>query len=197
GEDTVRRIRKGDFRTALQTPATTVVEGHYRTQGQEHAPIETQVSVALTDAMGRTHIWSVGAAPFFQQPFLAGILGKPQSKVHLISGAIGGAFGGKNDLHADHVCAVLSLYTNGRPVRWQWTREDEMRASTCRGAMHITFQDVVTSEGRILGRQVRSVRDGGAYVLTNDYVMSKHAFGVAGPYDIPNVEVDAYAVLTN
>jgi len=197
GEETVRRIRKGDFRSAVGTPGTTVVEGHFRTQGQEHAPIETQVSVALTDAMERTHIWSVGAAPFFQQPFIAGILGKPQSKVHLISGPVGGAFGGKNDLHADHVCAVLSLYTDGRPVRWQWTREEEMQASTCRGAMHIAFHDVVTPEGRIIGRQVRSIRDGGAYVLTNDYVMSKHAFGVAGPYDIPNVEVDAYAVLTN
>jgi len=197
GDETVRRIRKGDVDAAFAVDGILVVKGSYRTQGQEHAPIETQVSVARTDAMGRTHIWTVGAAPFFQQPALAGILGKPQSKVHLIAGVVGGAFGGKNDLHADHVCAVLSLYTNGRPVRWRWTREEEMRASTCRGAMHISFEDAVTPEGRIVGRKVRSVRDGGAYTLSNDYVVSKHAFGVTGPYDVPNVRVDAYAVLTN
>jgi CO/xanthine dehydrogenase Mo-binding subunit len=53
------------------------------------------------------------------------------------------------------------------------------------------------SDGRIIARKVQSIRDGGAYVLTNDYVVAKHAFGVNGPYDIPNVWVDAYAVFTN
>jgi CO/xanthine dehydrogenase Mo-binding subunit len=196
GEETVRRVRKGDIDAAFAA-ADVVVEGYYRSQGQEHAPIETQVSVAQTDAMGRTHIWSVGQAPFFQQPVIAGILGKPASKVRILGGVTGGGFGGKTDLHADHICAVLSLYTNGRPVRWQWTREEEMQASTCRGAMHMWFEDAVTSEGRIIGRKQRSVRDGGAYVLTNEYVMSKHAFGVSGPYDIPNVDIEGYAVLTN
>ena len=59
------------------------------------------------------------------------------------------------------------------------------------------FKDGVMKDGRIIARQVRSIRDGGAYILTNDYVGSKHAFGVAGPYNIPNVKVDAYAILTN
>jgi CO/xanthine dehydrogenase Mo-binding subunit len=196
GDQTVRRVRKGDLEAAFAA-ADAVIEGRFRSQGQEHAPIETQVSLAQTDAMGRTHIWSVGQAPFFQQPVLAGILGKPQSKVHLVGGVVGGAFGGKTDLHADHICSVLSLYTDGRPVRWQWTRAEEMQASTCRGAMHMWFEDAVTSDGRIVGRKVRSIRDGGAYVLTNEYVMSKHAFGICGPYDIPNVDVEALAVLTN
>jgi CO/xanthine dehydrogenase Mo-binding subunit len=155
------------------------------------------VSIAMTDASGKTHIWSVGQALFFQQPFIASILRKPLAKVRLIGGITGGAFGGKTDLHADHICAVLSLYTEGRPVRWQWTRQEEMQASTCRGAMHMWFEDAVRADGRIIGRRQRSIRDGGAYVLTNEYVMSKHAYGVCGPFNIPNVEVEAYAVLTN
>lgn len=52
-------------------------------------------------------------------------------------------------------------------------------------------------DGRIIAREVRSIRDGGAYILTNDYVGSKHAYGVAGPYNIPNVKVDTYVMLTN
>jgi CO/xanthine dehydrogenase Mo-binding subunit len=59
------------------------------------------------------------------------------------------------------------------------------------------FKDGVMKDGRIIARQVRTIRDGGAYVLTNDYVVSKHAFGVAGPYNIPNVKIDAYGILTN
>jgi CO/xanthine dehydrogenase Mo-binding subunit len=117
--------------------------------------------------------------------------------VHMIGGILGGGFGSKNDPHADHLCAVLSLYTQGRPVKWVWTREEEFVASTHRGATHMWFKDGVMKDGRIIARKIKSVRDGGAYPSTNDYVVRKHAYGVAGPYNIPNVWIDAYAVFTN
>lgn len=196
GDKPYRAIRKGDVDPALKK-ADFIIEGYYRTAAQEHCPIETQVSIAQTDAMERTHIYSVTQAAFFNQGTLAGILKKPQSKVHMIAGVVGGGFGAKNDPHADHICAVLSLYTDGRPVKWLWTREEEFLASTHRGAMHMYFTDGVMKDGRIIARKIKSYRDGGAYVLTNDYVQSKHAFGVAGPYNIPNVYVDAYVVFTN
>lgn len=196
GETPYRPVRKGDVDAAFEQ-ADHVIEGYYRTAAQEHCPIETQVSIAQTDSMERTHIHSVVQAIFFNQGTLAGILGKPQSKVHMIGGVVGGGFGSKNDPHADHICAVLSLYTDGKPVKWLWTREEEFVASTHRGSMHMYFTDGVMSDGRIIARKVRSIRDGGAYVLTNDYVMNKHAFGVNGPYHVPNVWVDAYAVFTN
>jgi CO/xanthine dehydrogenase Mo-binding subunit len=196
GETPYRPIRKGDVDAAFEK-ADHVVEGYYRTAAQEHCPIETQVTIAQTDSMGRTHLHSVVQAIFFNQGTLAAILGKPQSKVHMIGGVVGGGFGAKNDPHTDPICSVLSLYTDGKPVKWLWTREEEFVASTHRGAMHMYFTDGVMNDGRVVARKVRSIRDGGAYVLTNDYVMNKHAFGVNGPYDIPNVWVDAYAVFTN
>jgi CO/xanthine dehydrogenase Mo-binding subunit len=177
--------------------ADTIVEGYYRSQAQEHCPIETQVSIAQTDGMDRTHIWTVHQAVFFNQAAYAKILNKPQSKVHMIGGVVGGGFGSKNDPHADHITAVMSLYTDGRPVKWLWTREEEFVASTHRGAMHMFFKDGVMKDGRIVARQVRSIRDGGAYSLTNDYVVAKHAYGVGGPYNIPNVKIEAYAIFTN
>lgn len=191
-----RPIRRGDVESAFEK-ADHIVEGYYRTAAQEHSPIETQVSIAQTDAMGRTHIHTVTQAVFLNQATVAQIVQVPQSKVHMIGGVVGGGFGSKNDPHADHICAVLSLYTDGRPVKWLWTREEELVASTHRGAMHMFFKDGVLKDGRIIARKVRSIRDGGAYVLTNDYVVAKHAFAVAGPYDIPNVWVDAYAIFTN
>jgi CO/xanthine dehydrogenase Mo-binding subunit len=196
GDTPYRPIRRGNVEAGFEQ-ADYIVEGNYRTAAQEHCPIETQVSIAQTDMMDRTHIYSVTQAVFFNQAHYASILKKPQSKVHMIGGVVGGAFGAKNDPHADHICAVLSLYTNGKPVKWLWTRKEEFVASTHRGAMHMFFKDGVMNDGRIIAREVRSIRDGGAYVLTNDYVMSKHAFAVAGPYNIPNVKIDAYAILTN
>ncbi|HEX9795948.1 MAG TPA: molybdopterin cofactor-binding domain-containing protein [Anaerolineales bacterium] len=191
-----RPVIRGDVEAAF-AQADHIIEGYFRTAAQEHCPIETQTSVVQTDSMGRTHIHTVTQAVFFNQGTLASILKKPQSMVHMLGGIVGGGFGAKNDPHTDHICAVLSLYTNGRPVRWIWTREEEFVASTQRGATHMFFKDAVTNDGHIIGRQVRSVRDGGAYVLTNDYVAAKHAFAVSGPYNIPNIRTHAYAVLTN
>lgn len=159
--------------------------------------IEMQCSIAQTDAMGRTHVNTMSQAIWFNKMWLAPILDKPQSMVHMMGGVVGGGFGSKNDPHADLICAVLSLYTDTRPVKWLWTREEEFVASTHRGAMHMYFKDGVMKDGRIIARQVRSIRDGGGYILTNDYVGSKHAYGVAGPYNIPNVKVDTYVILTN
>ena len=196
GDKPCRQIRKGDFDAAIEQ-ADFVVDGYYRTAAQEQSPIETQVSVCQTDGMGRTHIYTVSQAIFFNQGALSGILQKPQSKVHMLGGILGGGFGAKNDPHADPITAVASLYTNGKPVKWLWTREEEFIASTHRAATHMFFKDGVMKDGKIIARSVRSIRDGGAYILTNDYVVNKHAYGVAGPYNIPNVKVDSYGILTN
>jgi CO/xanthine dehydrogenase Mo-binding subunit len=196
GDLPYRAVRKGDVQTGFAR-ADHIVEHYYRTAAQEHSPIETQVSIAQTDGMGRTHIYSVTQAAFFNQGTLASILKKTNSQVHMMAGVVGGGFGSKNDPHADHICAVLSLYSGGRPVKWLWSREEEFVASTHRGATHMFFKDGVMKDGRIIARQIKSIRDGGAYVLTNDYVQGKHAFGVAGPYNIPNIWVDSYVVFTN
>jgi CO/xanthine dehydrogenase Mo-binding subunit len=196
GDQDHMRIRKGDVDAAF-AKADIIVESYFRTAAQEHSPIETQASIAYTDSMGRTHVYTCTQAVFFNHGTIAAILGKPQSAVHMIGGIVGGGFGSKNDPHADHICAVVSLYTGGRPVKWVWTREEEFVASTHRGATHLWFKDGVMKDGRIIARKIKSVRDGGAYPSTNDYVVRKAAYGVAGPYNIPNVWVDAYAVFTN
>ena len=190
------RVRKGDVEAGFRQ-ADHIVENYFRTAAQEHSPIETQASIAYTDSMGRTHIYTVTQAVFFNQGTIAGILNKPQADVHMIGGILGGGFGSKNDPHADHICAVLSLYTSGRPVKWVWTREEEFVASTHRGATHIWFKDGVMKDGRIVARQIKMVRDGGAYPSTNDYVIRKASYGIAGPYNIPNVWIDSYSIFTN
>jgi len=196
GERDHLQIRKGDVEQGFAA-ADHIVESYFRTAAQEHSPIETQSSIAHTDSMGRTHIYTVTQAVFFNQGTIAAILGKPQASVHMIGGILGGGFGSKNDPHADHICAVLSLYTGGRPVKWIWTREEEFVASTHRAATHLWFKDGVTKDGRLLARQIKMVRDGGAYASTNDYVVRKACYGIAGPYNIPNVWIDGYSIFTN
>ncbi len=209
-----RRVVLGDVEAGFAA-ADHIVEGSYRTSSVEHAPLETQVSLAVPGDGGRLTIHTVSQSLVFHRALLARILemdendlriagwagrtrngwqGKPQ--IDFRSGTVGGGFGGKNDIHADHVTALLALKT-GRPVKWRWTREEEMLYSTHRGVWQITIRDGVLASGRIVARQVRSIRDAGAYSALNTYVVEKHAFNVSGPYFVPNILAEGYCVYTN
>lgn len=195
GDYPYRPIRLGDVEKGL-AEADTIVEGSYRVQNQQHCQMEPHVSIAMVDGTDRFTICTVSQAPFSHQGQIAGTLGVHPSKVQMVGGTVGGGFGSKNDVLVDHVVAVLALRT-GRPVKWRWTREEEFVASTCRGAWHMEFKDGVTKDGRIIARKIRSVYDCGAYDLMTDYVVTKHCSLLAGPYAIPNVWIDGYAIFTN
>jgi CO/xanthine dehydrogenase Mo-binding subunit len=85
----------------------------------------------------------------------------------------------------------------GRPIRYVYTRDEEMRVSSTRGAWRMYFKDGVKKDGRIIARKVTSYADAGAYNRHTPYAVTKHAANVSGPYDIPNVWIDAYCVYTN
>ena len=207
-----RRVVLGDVEAGFAA-ADCIVEGSYRTSSVEHAPLETQVSLAVPGDGGRLTIHTVSQSLVFHRAMLARILemdendlgvagwagrtqsgwqGKPQ--IDFRSGTVGGGFGGKNDIHADHVTALLALKT-GRPVKWRWTREEEMLYSTHRGVWQISIRDGVLKSGRIVARQIRSIRDAGAYSALNTYVVEKHAFNVSGPYFVPNVLAEALSLI--
>jgi CO/xanthine dehydrogenase Mo-binding subunit len=113
-----------------------------------------------------------------------------------VGGTVGGGFGSKNDIHADHVTALLALKT-GQPCKWRWTREEDLLYSTFRGAWRITIKDGVKKDGRIVARKIKSIRDAGAYSTLNPYVVDKNSFLATGPYFIPNVYIAGYCVYTN
>jgi CO/xanthine dehydrogenase Mo-binding subunit len=214
GERPCRKVVFGDVEAGF-SEADHIIEGEFRTNPVEHAPMETQVSLAVPEGKGRLTIYTVSQSLLFHHGLLAGILKMDkddlrikrlaekslydsQGDIHITfrSGTVGGSFGAKNDIHADHVTALLALKT-GQPVKWRWTREEETLYSTHRGGWHIRIKDGVKKDGRIVARQVTSIRDAGAYSALNTYVVDKHCFMVTGPYSIPNVYVEGYCVYTN
>jgi CO/xanthine dehydrogenase Mo-binding subunit len=85
----------------------------------------------------------------------------------------------------------------GRPIRYVFSRDEEMRVSSTRGAWRMYFKDGINKDGRIIARKVTSYADAGAYNRHTPYAVTKHAANVAGPYSIPNVWIDAHCVYTN
>jgi len=195
GDKPFREIVSGNIEAGFKE-ADEIIEAEYVEPSFEHAALETQCSVAVPEANGKLTIYTVSQCPWFHIGPLCGVLKMPMNKVRYIGGTIGGGFGGKNDIHADHVTALLALKT-GRPVKWRWTREEELLYSTHRGAWHIHFKDGVKKNGRIVARQVRSIRDSGAYTSLNPYGVEIHCLVVNGPYYIPNVRIEGSLVYTN
>jgi CO/xanthine dehydrogenase Mo-binding subunit len=190
-----RRVRYGDAAAARAT-ADHVIEGTYQTSPTEHAPTETTGCIAKPEADGRITVHTNTQALYFSLDNTAIILQIEPARLHFIGGTVGGGFGGKVDVITEPIACLAALKT-GRPVRYVYTREEEMRVSSTRSGNRIRIVDGVMNDGRIVSREVTSYHDAGAYSRHSPYGATKHAANVAGPYTIPNVSIDVHCVYTN
>ncbi|MBV8431137.1 MAG: molybdopterin-dependent oxidoreductase [Solirubrobacterales bacterium] len=190
-----RRVRKGDLGWAFDQ-ADVIVSGVYRPQAIEHCPLETQVAVVVPEPSGRLVIYSCTQAMYFSLGVVAAHLEVPLNRLKFVGGTVGGGFGGKVDTASETISALLAL-KSGRPVKWRWTREEELLASSTRAPWHIEIEDAVTDDGWILGRRTVTLHDSGAYARFSPYGLTKHAFHHTGAYTIPNLRFDGFVVFTN
>ena len=190
-----RQIRKGNIDWAFDR-ADVVVQGVYRPQAIEHAPLETQVSLSVPEPDGRLTIYSCTQAMYFSMGVVAAHLQVPLNRLKLVGGTVGGGFGGKVDTASETLTALLALKSR-RPVKWRWTREEEFLASSTRAPWHMEIADAVTKDGWILGRRMLTLHDAGAYARFSPYGLTKHSFHHTGAYTIPNLHFDGYVVFTN
>lgn len=190
-----RRVRRGDVDAAFEE-ADHIIEGRYQTSPIEHAPTETTSATAKPEANGRFTVHTNTQALFFSLDNTAITLDIPFEKLQFKGGTVGGGFGGKVDVIVEQLVTLAAKKT-GYPVRYKFTREEEMKVSSPRGAWRMYFKDGVTDDGEIIAREVTSYADAGAYNRHTPYAVTKHAANLAGPYNIPNAKFDCYCVYTN
>jgi CO/xanthine dehydrogenase Mo-binding subunit len=193
--DTKRKVRLGDVERGF-AEADHVIEHTYRTSPIEHAPTETTGCIAVPEANGRYTVYTNTQAIYFSLDNTAIILQVPNNQLRFIGGTVGGGFGGKVDVIVEPLATLGSMLT-GRPVRYVYTRTEEMQVSSTRSAEIITIKDGVMADGSIHARKVTALVDCGAYSRQTPYAITKLAANAAGPYRIPNVWIDAYCVYTN
>ncbi len=194
------RIRKGDVNTAFDQ-AEVIVEGEYRTPAQEHAYLQPEAGLGYIDEEGRVTVVVAGQWVHEDQEQVAHALGLPLDKVRIIYPAIGGAFGGREDMSVQIVLALAAwrLAQRGiqRPVKIVWSREESIIGHHKRHPYFIRARWGATRQGKVIAAEVELVADGGAYVYTSPKVLGNATLMCTGPYEIPNVWVDSYAVYTN
>jgi CO/xanthine dehydrogenase Mo-binding subunit len=190
-----QKLRFGDVEAAFKQ-ADTILEDRYQMSPIEHAPTETNGSIAVPDTNGRFIVYTSTQALFFSLDTSAKINAMQSNQLHFIGGTVGGGFGGKVDTMTEPL-AILAARLTGAPVRYRFSRHEEMQFGSPRGGERIYIKDGLMKDGRIVARQVRAYFDSGAYTRLSSYAVVKCTAHIPGPYTIPNVHADVYCVFTN
>jgi CO/xanthine dehydrogenase Mo-binding subunit len=194
------RIRKGDIEEGFRQ-ADVIVEGEYVTPAQEHAFLQPEAGLGYIDDQGRITVVVAGQWTHEDQEQIAHALNLPKEKIRVIYPAIGGAFGGREDMSVQIVLALaaweMSKRGMPRPVKIIWSREESIIGHHKRHPFHIKAKWGATRDGIITAAEVDLVADGGGYAYTSTKVLGNATILCTGAYCIPNVKVDAFAVYTN
>lgn len=188
-------IRVGDVSKGF-AESDLVIDETYSTQPIEHAYLEPEAGLAYVDHDGVVTVVSPDQNITHHRHMLARIISKPTSKVRFIMSPVGGGFGGKEDMIYQGMLALLAMKTQ-RPVRLVFTREESIISTAKRHPSRTVLRMGLMRDGRIRALQMQMVCDGGAYGLSTEGVMRKAAILAAGPYVIPNVQVDTFGIYTN
>ena len=189
------RIRKGDMSVGW-ADADVVVEGEYETTWQEHAYLQPEAGLSYIDEEGRVAVIVAGQWTHEDQDQICHALGLPPDKVRVIYPAIGGAFGGREDMSVQIVLA-LATWILRRPVKIQWNREESILYHHKRHPIKVRAKWGATKSGRITAIYAEVIGDAGAYNYTSNKVLGNAQLTASGPYETPNIHIDTYAVYTN
>jgi CO/xanthine dehydrogenase Mo-binding subunit len=188
-------LRKGDSACAL-TEADVVIADEFTTSWQEHAFLQPEAGIAYIDDQERLVIETAGQWLHEDRRQIAAMLQLPQDQVIVRYAAIGGAFGGREDLTIQHVLA-LAAWKLRRPVSLIWSREESIIGHHKRHPFTIRCRWGAKNDGTITAVEAELIADGGAYASTSEEVVKAAALFASGCYEVDNISVDGYAVYTN
>lgn len=189
------KIRKGDIESGF-AKAEVIVEGEYRTPVQEHAYLQPEAGLAYIDDEGRVTVQAGGQWTHTDRAQIAHALGFPDEQVRVIYPAIGGAFGGREDMSVQIVLA-LAAWKLQRPIKIIWSRQESIIGHGKRHPMVIRARWGATRDGKLVAAEHELIADAGAYMYTTNKVLGNSTITATGPYYIPNVRADVYGVYTN
>ena len=176
--------------------ADAVHERTYSTSRVQHVHLETHGSVAWKGDDGRLHVRTSSQAPHIAKQKLCHIFGLFPQNVHVFTERVGGGFGGKQEMLSEDLCVLATLAT-GRPVMWEWTREEDFIGASTRHQMTTHVKLGAKRDGTLTAIQVRVVSNTGAYGGHAGETLAASLGNPLTMYRCPNKKADGYAVYTN
>ncbi len=191
------KLKTGDVERGFKE-ADLILEERYTVPTIQHAAMEPHSAHAQVDPVsGRVTIWVPNDAPFRALHEISEALGIPNEKIRLINPLQGGGFGSKGGLKVEPIAIALAYHTKGRPVRVKFNRQETFISTLVRHECIVHIKSGVKQDGSLVARQMTLYWGGGAYAEKSPTVCIRGSLPAPGPYRIPHVKVDGYAVYTN
>jgi len=185
----------GDEDKAWQE-ADLIVEGEYRVHQVQQASIEPHIVVSYWDEDERLVIRTSTQVPFHVRRMIAPLIGLPVSRIRVIKPRIGGGFGGKQEMLIEDLCAHLTIAT-GRPVRFEYTREQEFTSARSRHPQILRYKSGVKKDGTLVGQKLYILGNTGAYGTHGLTVQTVSGMRGLSTYNAPYREFTCDVVYTN
>jgi len=168
----------------------------FRTHCVSQSPIEPHASLAIVDADGLVTVWTGTQEAYHCKTRLSEALNLPLNRVRIVNAKVGGGFGSKYEAFLETIAVLLSQKT-GKPVKIALSRAEEFTMLNPRHPAIVEIKTGVAKDGKLTSRHIRLIYDTGGFAYRGPGVMKWGLMHSAGPYVIPNLLAEGYAVYSN
>ena len=181
--------------------ADVVVRGRFVNQRVAVLPLEGNAIAVIPDPPeddADLTIYVSTQMPHAFARLTSEVLGVDRDRLRVVAPHVGGGFGGKAGLAADHSAAIATARHLGRAVKWVETRSENLVAMP-HGRGQVQYVELgLTRDGVITGIRSRVVGDGGAYAgFGGALPMGPGRLMAQGVYRIPKMSYEVATAVTN
>ncbi|HUB24335.1 MAG TPA: molybdopterin cofactor-binding domain-containing protein, partial [Tepidisphaeraceae bacterium] len=192
-----RTIERGNVAGGLAS-AKHKLQGVFEIGGQDHFYLESQIAIAVPGEAGTMVVHSSTQHPTEVQEMVAEVLGVPFNHVVTICKRMGGGFGGKETQAAQPaMMAALLAQRTGRPVRFAYNKDDDMRFTGKRHPFKAIYQVGYDDDGRISALDVQLFSNGGCSTDLSFAILERAMLHIDNAYYLPIVRVVGRVCKTN
>jgi aerobic carbon-monoxide dehydrogenase large subunit len=162
------------------------------------APLEGRTVAARWDrSTEQLTVWDGTQAPTSVRGGLASLFAIDEDRVRVIAPDVGGGFGQKvMFFYPEEILVPFAAMELDRPVKWIEDRVENFIGSTQERTQIHTIELAATRDGEVIGLRDFFLHDTGAFIPYGIAVAQVSSTSIAGPYRIPNIEVEFKAIYT-
>ena len=187
-------LERGDVEEGF-AEADRIFEDEFATPSHSGAALEPRAVIAAWDGKHLT-VWKSSRGIHADRLNLSLSLGIPRENVRVIGPHMGAGYGNKDETRLAAITAILARRA-GRPVKIEFTREEEFIAGRSRHATMTKVRVGVRQDGTITAIHATTIMDTGAYLSSGPGVIRRAGQGALYLYRCANARYDGYLVYTN
>lgn len=174
--------------------ADLIIEREFTSATVHQGYIEPHFTTVQWGGDGNITVWTSTQSQFAMRDQLAIILDVPQHKINVIPLEIGGGFGGKDQVFADPLAAMLSKKTGGKPVKIAMSRSEVLRATGPSPGTHMKIKLGAKADGSFVAADLYYAYEAGCFP---GGPVAPGVLSSTTRYNLPNIRIEGFDVVVN